>query len=259
MNDFVYTFSLAGGIRQLYYKYKREVDAATPTRPSIAIASATRRVFLNAMSTIIFIDFEGAPIIEAAAIAVDAQLNIVGVFHGFKTAHQPGSTFATHAIQGLSQAFLRANGHRRPEDLLNSLKTWLRRSPAARLVATTLGRRVDDAGLPPWVKRPQLEAHEMARTAKLLCLKIGGVSCSGLKDAHCKYLGWPCRKTATDVVKRAAAHHCALYDCYELYLFYGTIVGEISCLTVSVLSFLTAVVTSLIVECFVCCCECCLC
>ena len=36
----------------------------------------------------IYVDFEGEPVIEAAAIAVDVQVNIVGVFHGFAASPQ---------------------------------------------------------------------------------------------------------------------------------------------------------------------------
>ena len=173
-------------------------------------------------SIIIFIDFEGNPILEAAAIAVDAQLNILGVFHGFAAAHQPGSKFPIYAVHGLCPRFLRGNGHRRrPEELLQQLETWLRRWPTARLVAndpgmeaSILGRRVDDAGLPPWVKRPELQCHEMARCAKLLKLRINGVTCTGLEKDHQHYVGWPFQKTKTDIVKAQAGHHCALYDCY---------------------------------------------
>ena len=174
--------------------------------------------------SIIFVDFEGSPIIEAAAIAVDST-TIIDVFHGYASAHQHHS-FPEYAIHGLCPLYLRENGHRRPEELLLELKNWLRRWPTARLVAngpgleaSILGRRVDDAGLPPWVKRAELQCHKMAKHAKQTLFKINGVSCTGLQGAHRRFRGWPKQRTPTDLVKADGGHHCALYDCFELFLF----------------------------------------
>ena len=181
-------------------------------------------IYFSSIMSFIFIDFEGDPVIEAAAIVVGTRLNIIDVFHGFAASRQSRGSFPTRHVHGLSQEYLLANGFRWSEELLQELNEWLRRWPSARLVANDpslesaiLSRRVDDAGLPPWRIRDKLQAHDMALAAKRMCLKIGGVSCS--HEAHNYYIGWPQNKTDSDRAKKKWGHHCALYDCYELYLY----------------------------------------
>ena len=175
--------------------------------------------------TYIHVDFEGDPVAEAAAIAVDAQCEIVEVYHDFAASPQRNPRFPRWHVHGLSQDFLRTYGFPRSEELLWHLKSWLDQWPTARLVANgpslesaALGRRVDDAGLPPWLVRQHCQCHVEAVHAKTMGLEVGGISCPG-PVAHSEYRGWPRRKTPTDVVKQRHNYHCALYDCYELYLF----------------------------------------
>ena len=169
-----------------------------------------------------YVDFEGEPAIEAAAIAVDQRLNIVGVFHGFAATLQKNS-YSTRHVHGLSQSYLEAHGFPTSDELINELKVWLSQWPKALLLANdpgletrTLERPVHDIGLPRWARRALSPAHQKAVEAKMRAESINGIACP-IRNAHGDYCGWPRRRTEADMEKKKSGAHCALYDVYELF------------------------------------------
>lgn len=176
--------------------------------------------------SIIFLDTEGTPTQELSALEMDYETReIVDVFHGHAYTSEADS-FARSHIHGLNPVFLKKVGYESPSHLIEAFHHWLRNKRFVLLYGNNPGREVrelqlfiTDIGLDPWSMRAYKAYHEVAYYFKKHNIPICSQRCS--KEAHSAYLNAYVRPfNLGDAAKERHGHHCALYDCYELYLFF---------------------------------------
>lgn len=179
--------------------------------------------------SIIFIDSEGSPTQELSALEMDHKTReIVDVFHGHAFTVEP-DFFARRHIHGLNPEFLREEGYKSPTELIEAFHSWIRgkryiflygNNPSKEVMELQLF--VSDLSLDPWKMRSHKAYHEVAYSFKRHNIPICSKSCS--KEAHSEYRSAYVRPfNLSDAAKERHGHHCSLYDCFELYLFYISI------------------------------------
>ena len=152
---------------------------------------------------------------------------IVDVFHGHAYTTEP-DFYARNHIHGLSPTFLKETGYESPSKLIEVFSNWLRGKDYIFLYGNNPGREVkelqlyiSDIGLDQWSMRSYKAYHEVAYYFKKHNIPICSTRCS--EKAHSMYHSANVRPfNLSDTAKERHGHHCSLYDCYELYLFYIT-------------------------------------
>ena len=178
--------------------------------------------------SIIFLDTEGLPIQEVSAIEVDIETRkIVDVYHQFARVDWTEDYYSRCYVHGLDTVFLANNGFRCEDHLLKDLKKWLQRKSFRYIYCNDARREgmllepyfVEDLPLPPWVTRIREPYHVIANMHKKLNIPIRDTSC--VEGAHKSFQLLQRRDpSGTEKAKAEHGHHCALYDAYELYLYY---------------------------------------
>ena len=176
--------------------------------------------------SIIFIDSEGSPTQELSALEMDYETReIVDAFHGYAFTTE-ADFFARHHIHGLSPIFLKKAGYESPSKLIEVFHSWLRTKRYVFLYGNDPGREVNelqlyisDIGLDKWTIRSHKAYHEVAYYFKKHNIPICSTSCCA--EAHSMYHSAIVRPfNLSDAARERHGHHCSLYDCYEMYLFY---------------------------------------
>lgn len=179
--------------------------------------------------TTIFIDVEGAYAEELAAIAVNSDtLEITDVFHEFAKS-QAADEWCRKHVHGLNkQWLLRYANYENQTELVNALREWLRGKNVLTIFANNVAKEqrllrdlfnVYDLYFPMWPEREKRASHRMAFLFKRAFIPVLNKRCCA--DAHSSFAFVPIyRRTPSEFAKRRWGVHCALYDCYEEYLFF---------------------------------------
>ena len=177
-----------------------------------------------------FLDIEGTPAQEICAIEVDSEtLGIIDVYHKFAAVDNLSvDSHSRRYIHGLNPSFLNENGFCNESLLIRDFKQWLNHLPYSVIYANDSSHEntllknvhVTDFRLLPWIERDNRPSHKIAFQFKLLNVSILQENNSCFLSAHNLYETRHHFRNETDIVKSRHGHHCALYDAYELYLFY---------------------------------------
>lgn len=174
----------------------------------------------------IYIDTEGEPLRELAALYVNDHHEIIDVFHRFANApYFSSDEYASKYIHGL-QPILPGFPYKNEAALIAAFHQWLSIRPYAYMYANDCRKErailkldIVDLRLPPWCERILLPSHCVAVLAKRCNYHILDCCCT----AHTAYrMKKPKRfpPKVGDVARTLYGHHCALYDTLELYLFH---------------------------------------
>ena len=162
---------------------------------------------------------------ELAVIQVCSRTyEIVDVFleYGFPAQED---VFARNHVHGLSREYLKFRCVGGEEKLIACFQLWLQtKGDSIKLFASApfkesqaLNVVICDAGLPGWLVRKDLPSHRLAISYKNKCIPILTVRCV----AHSSFVSSTTHKNPVIAkAKHVHGHHCALYDAYELYLFF---------------------------------------
>lgn len=171
-------------------------------------------------------DSEGTPMQELSALEMNFQTReIVDVFHAHAYSPEP-DTYARRHIHGLSLDFLRTYGFRKPYQMVDAFKAWLRKKPYLFIYGNDPAREVSelhlvvcDIGLDNWAVRAQKAYHEIAYHFKKHNIPICSMRCTEAAHSNFEYI---CVRpnNPSDIAKERHGYHCSLYDCYEMYLCY---------------------------------------
>ena len=178
------------------------------------------------MQCFIFLDTEGTPIQELAALAVDVKTHeVIGSYHKFaKTDFVTDSSARTH-VHGLNPFYLSRYGLSSEALLIKDFKCWLNSKNYKAIFANApqkeqeaLSLEIISFDLPKWVDRRNLPSHKMANSFKDRCVALGGNHCS--QAAHHYYKSPPFSRSSSYPAKLEHGFHCAFYDAVELYFYY---------------------------------------
>lgn len=176
--------------------------------------------------SIIFIDSEGSPTQELSAIEMDYETReIVDVFHGYAFTTKD-DLYARKHVHGLNVDFLKRVGYENSSQLIETFHCWLRNKPFIILYGNNphseikeLQLFISDLVLDQWSIRAYKAYHEVAYCYKKHNIPICSRRCC--EEAHSMYHSAIVRPfNVSDAAKERHGHHCSLYDCFELYLFY---------------------------------------
>lgn len=168
-------------------------------------------------------DCEGEPVQELSAIAMNNwTYEIVSVYHQHANCNPQEDEWSRKHVHGLNQQYLQDFGFCDENSLLSDFKKWLATFNVACIFCNNPGKErklfpnliINDILLPPWINRVNQHYHEVTKRFKELSIPILNVRCSKYIHNQCKFPPF------LDTPKVAFGHHCSLYDCYELYLFY---------------------------------------
>ena len=172
------------------------------------------------MMSTIYIDIEGFPVRELAALYINESHQIVDVFHDFANAAPGDSDVSVH---GLPPTIPNACANQ--DELLCKFKVWLSEHPYSCMYANDphleqhlLHLDVKDLRLPLWKDRMTSFSHCVAVLAKRIHYDIMGHSCS----CHTMFQMLSPKRFPINLgimARSLFGHHCALYDCLELYLY----------------------------------------
>ena len=159
-----------------------------------------------------------------------ADRHIMDIYH----AHAKSTVsddWARRHIHGLNRVFLEKSGFSNEEALVADFRKWLRGRDVLCMYANSPAKEISllsnhtiyDIHYPNWEDRISLVSHQTAYRFKHLSIPItslaGYKSCT--KEAHNEFTFVPTpRRSPTELAKKDYGYHCALYDCYALYLFY---------------------------------------
>ena len=175
-----------------------------------------------------FTDTEGVPTQELCAIAVDIKdLSIVDIYHKF--AYARGDMWARRNIHGLNPNFLYTFGFRNASLLLEDFMNWKSNYDIVNVFENCPNSmsyhffdNITDLRLPLWTVRVYENYNIIARRLKEFNGSVfHDTYCTGHVHSFYKpYLTFNRCRNLTERVKLQHGYHCALYDTYELYLFY---------------------------------------
>lgn len=175
---------------------------------------------------IIFLDTEGTPIQELAAVEANTQTReIVDVFLGHAMTNE-SDQFARDHIHGLNLSYLEREGFDSENELLLAFKDWLAPKSFSKILSNgvekeqkALNIKIDNFPLLPWSERGNEPSHQLALKFKKSGMSIMGQQCSSA--THSSYISALfCKNQKSYEIKSKHKYHCALYDAYELYLHY---------------------------------------
>lgn len=175
----------------------------------------------------LFVDIEGTPMQELAAIVCNVEYDIIDVFHAFVFYPFEVDLWSRLHVHGLNPKYLRKEGYRNPNSLRRDFYAWLRQYSIANIYANNPSREerelrrltFSNINVQSWKERNKDPAYITALEYKKKALPIGGKkSCA---DAHSSFKGWKVNRNTwnnADYVKAEHGHHCALYDAFHIYL-----------------------------------------
>ena len=177
----------------------------------------------------IFVDMEGAFTEELAAIAVNSEtLEIRDVFHEFAKSQRVDCWSRKH-VHGLNRMWLdRHAKYDNETQLILAFREWLQGKNVLAFFANDPAKErqvfgkafdVSDLKMPMWAQRELRSSHQMALIFKRALIPVLNKRCCF--NAHSSFSHVPTyRNTTSDFAKRRWGVHCALYDCYEDYLYF---------------------------------------
>lgn len=174
----------------------------------------------------IFLDTEGTPIQELAALEVDTNYVIRDVFHAFANTDEDDS-FARDHIHGLNKTMLEEKGYPNEALLIEAFNSWLHRKgiPEVNIFANNCNKErkvlklknVYNFELLPWAERRYVCSHEIALRFKELCIPVNGHKCGASAHNSFRSARSSSPNPLSTIAKARHGHHCALYDALELY------------------------------------------
>lgn len=178
---------------------------------------------------VLFVDSEGEPVQELAAICVDIMNHRIKDVY-LKWAKIPAAFidvdwFSRRHIHGLNRVFLRQHGFENEEALVADFQTWRQQFTINEIFAHApakeeilLSCSITDVKLPPWADRYKSHHHRLALSMKTLNLPVKDTICKRF-ETHDEYEGWKEIRTKGDLARQEYSHHCALYDCLSILMF----------------------------------------
>ena len=173
-------------------------------------------------------DCEGDPVQELSAIAMDnVTYQIVSIYHKHAFCNPEDDPWSRINIHGLNPDYLKDYGFPNEDQLFTDFQKWLDSFTIVQMFANNPGRErmlfpnhtINDILLPRWEIRMRQPYHETALRFKQLCAPIVNVRCN--RYVHCRFITrYHIVPSAKELAKILYGFHCALYDCYELYLYY---------------------------------------
>ena len=178
---------------------------------------------------VLFLDSEGEPAHELAAICVDlVSLSVKDVY--LQWAKPPFSTsdvdwFSRRHIHGLSRNFLQRHALENEEALIADFHSWRQKYTINEIFAHAPGKEevlldltITDVMLPTWIERCKSLHHRSALCMKTLDMHVKDTACTRF-DTHNEYKGWTKNCTEGDLARQEFGHHCALYDSVSILLY----------------------------------------
>ena len=183
----------------------------------------------------IYVDTEGVPVQELAAICVNwDSFQIYSVYLDYAMCALPETqscAFTRRHIHGLNLSFL-CDRHSSSSDLISNFYHWVDLLPndfdyLFFANDPTMEKKLFphlqffDVRLPPWVDRIHLRSHKLAQDAKKNSVSFLNKHCSA-SAVHSAYKPLHCSTHTVSPSQRAmlkSGHHCALYDAFECYLY----------------------------------------
>lgn len=155
-------------------------------------------------------------------------LEVVSVYHKFAFSH--GDTWCRRNIHGLNLDFLHRFGFANEDELLNDFKLWTHNKNIKMVYENGISlstlkvfKSCQNLPLSNWTVRIHEDYHKLAYKLKMLESEIHGVNCT----AHVHSMFRPYGRIKNNfppkdsvLAKESHGYHCALYDAYELVLFY---------------------------------------
>ena len=184
--------------------------------------------------TVMFVDLEGHPPQELAAMVMHTRTyKIIDIFLEYASFKKSNSNFdddnfCRRNVHGLNLKFLNNHGVESPEKLRDNFLEWyhdLYPKPSQIFANNPgdevkfLGLEIENLPLPKWIDRQFTPTHLCSRIAKYASRSFLGVSCD-MNCAHSSYKPFLKARKESDIARRRHGVHCALYDVYELYLFF---------------------------------------
>ena len=178
----------------------------------------------------IFIDSEGEPCQEFTALYADMESkSVIDIFHchvAYPTDSYDCDWWARRYIHGLKTTYLRKNGVKNVEELVENFTVWLSTRPHDGIYAHAPRKEIDLLRMPvshvallPWKERRNDPSHELAVDMKLTKKDVCGVHC----NAHNVNTRWRPKNahslTMSDIAKINFSFHCSLYDAAEIFFF----------------------------------------
>ena len=171
----------------------------------------------------LFLDMEGSPVQEIAAIQVKKDnYEVMDVFHGYAFTEEEDEFSRLH-IHGLNKDYLKVFGHSSEASLVNVFKHWLLRTQTKEIYCNDASKerrilQIDilNFNLLPWAERMSCASHQIANRYKDYMIPVLGKFCC--KVAHSSFICAPYSPNPfTRLAKVRHGFHCALYDVMELY------------------------------------------
>ena len=175
-------------------------------------------------------DSEGIPAQELCAIAVDINnLSILDIYH--KYAFARGDTWSRRNIHGLNSSFIYDFGFSNAQILQKDFDKWKKRFNIIKVfencpnsISNHFCNDIHDLRLPIWSMRYNKPYHIIANRLKESGSPICDTNCSPhIHSSYKPYLNFRSCRKPVERLKLQHGFHCALYDTYELYLFYKDI------------------------------------
>ena len=174
---------------------------------------------------LLFIDSEGTPVQELAAILVDTiTMSIKDTFLQWAFPEVDTDWYARKHVHGLSRSFLRHHGLENEKKLLESFHAWRNQYTINEIFAHApvkeeilLNLKITDACLLPWAERDTTPAHRIALRMKNDACALNGIVCE-MWRVHNEYKGWPRLCGKGDYARSSFGPHCAWFDSIEVML-----------------------------------------
>lgn len=164
-----------------------------------------------------------------AAIAVNSDtLQIISVFHEFAKKQCEDRWSRLH-VHGLNPNWLQEHAKYNNEtELLQAFRHWLRgrnvlatfaNGPEKERLIFPPNMFVHDLGFPMWCQRETRASHRMSFIFKRSFIPIFNKRCCS--EAHSSFMNVPVNNgSSSELARLRWGVHCALYDCWEAYLFF---------------------------------------
>lgn len=165
-------------------------------------------------------------------------MTIVDVYHNF--AFSSSDNWARRNIHGLNSNFLLHFGFPNAKILQKDFDKWISKYEIVKVfencpnsMSYSFFDNIEDLRLPPWTARVNEQYHITANRLKECNGKIFERKCAThMFDVNCimqihskykPYLTFNRCRNLTERIKLQHGHHCALYDAFELYLYYKNV------------------------------------
>ena len=172
-------------------------------------------------------DSEGIPMQEFCAIIVDIDtFDILKVYHKF--AYASGDNWSRRNIHGLNTDYLYNFGFSNANLLVNDFRKCISDYRVVKVfencpnsVSYDIFHYIEDLRLPEWTTRVNQRYHILANRLKDSNCQIYNVKCnSNIHSSYRPYKTLRSCRNESERVKLQHGFHCALFDAYELYLYF---------------------------------------